>query len=291
MILSRPIALSLVLFPLLSARAQVFECDFGSPRHRVVIEAVILRSPIRLPAQKTAALRAAIRKEALRLSRGILSHDWAETLENDTTEQVGWAYQDEGYFNASVMTELEWVRDQGDWRVFKLVSRVEPGKKYRLIGIRWKGNSAISTGELSQAMAVRGGETFSREKIVRGLEAVRHLYRSRGYSNFTCIPIPYLGETKTGVGFDIDIDEGKQFYFGELHLYGLERVDREILLSAWDQLRGKPYNPQQADEFFRRFFTPLRSGITPRNYTEIEYNNATSSVDYSLLLARNRSPR
>ena len=78
---------------------------------------------------------------------------------------------------------------------------------------------------------------------------------------------------------EMDVDEGGQFHFGELAVEGMEEAHRKILLSAWQQLRGRPYNREDADKFF--FRSPL-TNIKPENYTIFKIDEYNLSVNYSL---------
>ena len=230
------VGLSLSLLPLVSTQAQVFECDFGRPRPKVFIDQMIFRTPIPLPP----ARERSVRKGVVGLAQGIGSEHWAEALRGRAEELVSEAYQDEGYFRATVSAELKEVRDRGDLHTVNLVFKADPGKLYRLAGVHWRGNSAISVDELGEAMQVVPGEVFHREKVANGLEAIHRLYSSRGYINSVYVPTPEADDNLGTLSFDIYIDEGKQFRFGELDIHEMQEAHRKVLLTAWRELQGKP---------------------------------------------------
>jgi hypothetical protein len=62
----------------------------------------------------------------------------------------------------------------------------------------------------------------------------------------------------------------------------MEEAHRGILLSAWQGLRGRPYNVEDADDFFNRYFRSPRPNIKPENYTVRRIDEANHSVNYSL---------
>jgi outer membrane protein assembly factor BamA len=60
-----------------------------------------------------------------------------------------------------------------------LFVNVEEGPQYRLSGITFSNNRAISNIEgLRRLFPIEDGEVFRREKIARGLENLRHAYAS-----------------------------------------------------------------------------------------------------------------
>lgn len=278
-------ALPLVLLLSFTATAQIYVCDFGSPHPRVILRKIIFRTGAPLSHDGERKLRAQIVQE----SRRIHSPEWAETLTGDTEEIVRQAYQNKGYLKARARAEAIIVADRGDLHVVNLFVHLEVGNQYRIGNTTWKRNTAIPVNELNRIFAVHDGEIFRRQRIANGLEAVRNLYLSHGYINITMIPYPKVDEARKTVSFEMDIDEGKQFRFGELEMQGVEDEHRRILLSAWSELRGETYSPERADDFFRHFFTPLRAGVSPKDYTHTYLNQAKGTVDYSLSLTRNRA--
>jgi hypothetical protein len=62
----------------------------------------------------------------------------------------------------------------------------------------------------------------------------------------------------------------------------MEEAHREILLSAWQGLHGRPYSAEDANEFFCRYFRSPRPNIRPENYLNRKIDEVNHSVDYSL---------
>lgn len=279
---ARALLLLLLLPASLSAQIKVFVCDFGSQHPRTVIRKVSFRTPIPLPPKDERSLVDRLFREKV----GTSSWPPTQTSPADGEELVREAYQDQGYLKVSVSPEVEPVARNGSRRIVNLVFQIDPGKRYRLGRIIWKGNSGIPTADLQKTMPIRSGETFSRKRIAGGLDNLRQLYESRGYINFTSIPTPEFNESAGSVSFEIDIDEGRQFHFGNLEVTGMRGSDRQILLSAWDKVRGQTYSPQIADRFFRQWFKPLRAGIRPKDFTHRHLDERTGSVDYELSLKR-----
>jgi len=222
---------------------------------------IVLDSPVHLTATERGKLRAKIRE-----------YGW-----DDAEEIVRELYQDKGYFKVAVNTT-----QTPTLSTKALVLHVNPGKQYHLVRISWRGNSALSEAELTNLIPVERGEVFSRTKIAEGLNAVKKLYDSRGYINYACVPTPETDDDAGIVVFEMDVDEGGQFRFGELDVQGMEEAHREMLLSAWQGLHGRPYNAEDADKFFSRYFRSPWPKIRPENYTIRKIDEANRSVNYSL---------
>ena len=240
----------------------------NAPGEKVSTHRIILHSPIPLTPTERRELNARIRE---------FGSDMAEEL-------VRQAYQDGGYFKAEVSAELVGIRTPGV-NANTLVIQVSPGKQYRLIRISWRGVTVFSESELANLIPVRPGQLFNRTQIAEGLNAARKLYDSRGYLNYTCVPTPEVDDEAATVAFEMDVDEGGRFHFGELDVVGMEEAHSKILLSAWEGLRGRPYNGEDADKFFNRFFRSPLPDIKPENYTIRHFDEKNRSVNYSLRFA------
>lgn len=138
--------------------------------------------------------------------------------------------------------------------------------------------------ELTRLIPFRSGEPFNREKIAEGPQAARKLYETRGYINFTSVPTPQVDDEAATVAFNIDVDEGSQFHFGELDVQGMEPPHRKIMLAAWEGLSGRTYNTDDADKFFNRFFRSPLPNIQPGDYTIRKIDEYHHSVSYSVQL-------
>ncbi len=80
------------------------------------------------------------------------------------------------------------------------------------------------------------------------------------------------------------MDEGRQFHFGNLDIEGMEEAHRQILASAWEELRGHPYNQKEADKFFNRFFKSPLNGVIPEDYVIRHVDEVDRSLSYALQL-------
>lgn len=227
---------------------------------------LVLHSPVALTPTEGQKLRAQIRKFA-----------WNPTGWDQAEEIVRELYQDKGFFKVDVATvRTPTIKEN------VLVFRVNPGKRYYLVRISWRGSTAFPESELANLISFRPGELFNRSKIARGLSAAQKLYASLGFINFICMPTPEIDDEAATIALKMDIDEGRQFRFGELHVEGMEEAQRKILLSAWQGLLGRPYNVEDADKFFSRHFRSPWANVRPENYTTREIDEANHSVNYFL---------
>ena len=189
----------------------------------------------------------------------ILENIFARTFDasklDEDAERVRSALQDKGYFKALTAEPITHIRDAGGINPFTLrpstgkridiLMPVEEGTRYKLGGITFTGNKAVTNEKVLRAQfAVKDGEFFNRQIFIKGLEQLRKAYGSLGFINFVATPVPRFDEAKKLVFMDIDIDEGKKFYVSRIEFVGntITRdkvIRRELLLEE-----GQQYNSQ-----------------------------------------------
>jgi len=187
----------------------------------------------------------------------ILENLFARTFDasklDEDTDRVRQAYRDKGYFKAQTSDPTTHVRDAGGLNPFTLrpskgkridiLMPVEEGERYRLGGITFKGNKAITnTRGLRAQFALKDGDYFNSTLFGKGMEQLRKAYGEQGYINFVGNPVPRVDDAKKLIYLDIDIDEGKPFYVSRIEFTGntITRdkvIRRELLLEE-----GQVYN-------------------------------------------------
>ena len=192
----------------------------------------------------------------------ILENLFARTFDatklDEDTERVRQAYRDRGYFKAVTSEPTTHIRNAGGLNPFTLrpskgkrvdiLMPVEEGERYRLGGITFTGNKAVTNTRVLRAQfAQRDGEWFDATKFQKGLDQLRKSYGELGYINFVGSPTPRIDEAKKLIYLNIDIDEGKPFYVSRIEFTGntITRdkvIRRELLLEE-----GQVYNSRLWD--------------------------------------------
>ena len=194
-------------------------------------------------------------------------------LEEDT-ERVRQAYRDKGYANAAVEQPKTQIRDEGglNWFTFRprkgkridIQMTIEEGERYHMGTITFTGNKQITNVKALRAtFPIKDGDWFSATLIGKGLDNLKKAYGSLGYINFGAVPTPRYDEQKKTVSWNVDIDEGKQFFVSRIEFQGntvtRDRViRRELLLDE-----GSVYNSQLWEYSLLRlnqleYFAPLK---------------------------------
>jgi outer membrane protein assembly factor BamA len=155
--------------------------------------------------------------------------------------RAGW--QNHGYFKVQVNGYAAELDSTPASRRIALSVQVDEGVQYRLGVITFRNNRAISNlRALRRVFPIKDGDTFSREKIMTGLEDLRKAYGEMGYINFTSVPDAVFDDEKKLINLDIYVDEGKQFYVGDINILGLDKTARTQMLQEFLLQPGQIYN-------------------------------------------------
>jgi outer membrane protein insertion porin family len=178
----------------------------------------------------------------------------ATKLEEDT-ERVRAEYQNRGYFKANVTDPKTEIHDtghkgphvpliqSGPGKAVDITMPVEEGDKYRLGKITFKGNKAITNvAALRSLFPLKDGDIFSREKIAKGLEALRKAYGEYGYINYTPITNSTFDDDKKLAYLEIEVDEGKQFTVRRIEFTGNTTTRDKVIRRELALEEGGIYN-------------------------------------------------
>ncbi len=218
----------------------------------------------------------------------------ATKLEEDT-ERVRQAYRDRGYFRANTSEAETHIRNEGGLSLLTFRPKtgkdmdihipVEEGQRYRFTGITFSGPNAqkYNHAALRANFAMKDGDWFNATAFGKGLQALTKQFNGGGYINFVPNATPKFDDTAHTIGFDINLDEGKQFKVSRIEIQGnkLTRdfvVRRELLLEE-----GQVYNSRLWEASLQRlnqleYFDPLKVDQD----SETHQNADTGTVDLLL---------
>ncbi|MGP0020106.1 MAG: outer membrane protein assembly factor BamA [Candidatus Sulfotelmatobacter sp.] len=178
----------------------------------------------------------------------------ATKLEEDT-ERVRAEYQNRGYFKVGVSDPKTEIHDtghkgphvpliqSGPGKAVDITMPIEEGDKYRLGKITFKGNKAITNvAALRSLFPLKDGDIFSRDKISKGLEALRKAYGQFGYINYTPITNSTFDDDKKLAYLEIEVDEGKQFTVRRIEFTGNTTTRDKVIRRELALEEGGVYN-------------------------------------------------
>ena len=198
------------------------------------------------------------------------SEDAIETASNDIVK----SYQSRGYFNASADAEEKLVN--GVWLI---TFNVNPGQKYRLTAVAFRGNQKISDKQLAGVVttSVSGGMRsllatllrrptgVTKAQISADRDAIESYYRLNGFSEVQ-VETPVVKTNGDGtLTVDFQIAEGPQTLLADVRVEGNQQLPTKDLPKL--QLKpGDPLNPQVE----RQDIVTLQSFYGDRGNSEVQ---------------------
>ena len=221
----------------------------------------------------------------------------ATKLEEDT-ERVRAEYQNRGYFKVVVNDPKTEIHDTGHQglhipllqhgagKAVDITMPIEEGDRYTLGGITFKNNKAVANVQaLRSLFPIKDGDVFSREKVAKGLEALRKAYGQLGYINFTSVPNTTFDDQKKLIFLEIDVDEGKQFYVRRIEFQGNTTTRDKVIRRELALEEGNIYDSRRWELSLLRlnqlgYFDQLKPDDP--NVTDRKLDEKNGTVDLTL---------
>jgi len=221
----------------------------------------------------------------------------ASKLDEDT-ERVRAEYQNRGYFKVGVPQPTTVIHDtghkefhipliqSGPGKAVDITMAIDEGDRYTLGGIVFKNNKQITNVKaLRNLFPLKDGDVFSRQKIGKGLEALRKAYGELGYINFTPVPDTTFDDEKKQAFLNIDVDEGKQFYVRRIEFQGNTTTRDKVIRRELALEEGGIYNSRLWELSLLRlnqlgYFDQLKPDDP--NITDRQLDEKNGTVDLTL---------
>ncbi|MGI8961625.1 MAG: outer membrane protein assembly factor BamA [Bryobacteraceae bacterium] len=232
------------------------------------------------------------------LFENLFARTYDSTKLDEDSERIRQFYQTRGYFEAKVINHSEKIYDvYGKGIKIPLINPKKPGKrvdvtmvvsegdKYFLRNFNFVGMKLFRTPDLiaRQVFGMAPGDTFSTERLQKGLDNLKKLYGDFGYIDFVPSPDPEPVPGKDQVGLTIDVDEGHQFFVRRIDFQGNTTtrdkvIRRELLIDEGDLFSNRLWETSILRLNQLGYFDPLK----PEDAAEIKRDTKTNTVDLLL---------
>jgi TonB family protein len=197
----------------------------------------------------------------------------------EALELIRSAWQNDGYIKVQVSDDAKVLTSTPLAERIALDVHVFEGQQYRLGGITFKNNKAISNVHaLRDQFPIKDGDLFDREKIAEGLDALRKAYGQLGYINLTSIPETVFDDVNRLIYLEIEFDEGREFYISGINILG---VDELAVQRATQNLLVKPgdvYNQRLVDLSLQTQLSSLPADVPIESHVHLEPNERAGTV-------------
>ena len=146
---------------------------------------------------------------------------------------------------------------------YYITINIEEGNQYRLGNVKVTGAKQFSETAIKDTLGMVPGEVFNEERLRRSFEQLKRMYGSRGYINFTAVPIQGFDEGNKLVNLNINIDEDKQFYVNRIAFAGNTTTRDKVIRREIMVEEGQVFNSTLWDTSMQRlnqlgYFEPIR---------------------------------
>jgi outer membrane protein insertion porin family len=226
----------------------------------------------------------------------IFARTFDATKLSEDMEMVRDAYQQRGYFKATVNDPKTNIRDvgsssfhipllmKGKGKVVDITVPVSEGDRYKLKEIQFSGNKAVNNvAALRRMIPMKDGDIFNIELARKGIKALKDAYGELGFINFSPIPDFSFDEDKKLITMKIDIDEGKQYSVRRIEFKGNTTTRDKVIRRELALEEGSLYNSRAWEMSLLRlnqlnYFETLK----PDQDSETKQDNQNATVDITL---------
>ena len=134
---------------------------------------------------------------------------------------------------------------------------------------------------LRDLFPIKDGDVLTHDAIELGMRDLHRVYGEYGYIDLSSVPTTRIHEERATVSFDIDLDEGKQFYISRVDVVGLdeaafENLKREMILKP-----GDVYNQRRMElSRERASHLPAYGSFEPRYQLRMDETARTVAMTY-----------
>ena len=178
---------------------------------------------------------------------------------------------------------IEVKRESAGDGVFNLVFEVAP--KFRIMAIRYQGNSRIRSSRLEKEVEIRPNSSLDERQVKQDSESIREFYQEKGYNQ---VSINYAIERDRNSGFGtviFNIREGSRVKIGKIIFVGNEhtssrKLRKEMDTRRWWFMSWMTGTGRFQDDVFDEDLDKLRDYYREEGYLDVEIHEEDISFNY-----------
>ncbi|MEP0675734.1 MAG: POTRA domain-containing protein, partial [Nonlabens ulvanivorans] len=187
-----------------------------------------------------------------------------ENLVTNTRNFIENKYKDDGYLYADALVRVREVIDTTDQSTNRVDMKIDinKGEKVKVEEITFTGNQLIEDKKLRKAMKnTKRRNPFrllKRSKYIEAdyqedLSSVLDMYKERGFRDARIIGDTLIKNSDKRISLDIEVEEGKKYYFGNIEFVGNTVYTDDQLRRILQVDKGDVYN---GVAFYERISNP-----------------------------------
>ena len=193
----------------------------------------------------------------------------------DDITRIRMLYAEHGYVRANVLEPivetkpkkvlrtLPFIRPPFPWGIpipfwkktvdrYYITINVEENDQYRVGTVKVTGAKQFPEVVIQAILGLVPGEVFNEERLRKSFDNLKKLYGSRGYINFTAVPLQDFDETKKVVNLNINVDEERQYYVNRISFAGNTTTRDKVIRREVMVEEGQVFNSSLWDMSLQR---------------------------------------
>lgn len=173
----------------------------------------------------------------------------------DEVAEVGMraTLQARGYFRAYASASAQTLSKDAQYEHVSLTLHVEPGPRYWLGTVQFRSSDpdkplVFSEAELRSRLPLRDGDIFDVSKLREAFDALKRLYGSAGWVDFTPEVSFNVDEAHGRLDLMIQLDQGPRYRIGQIEILGNNPAAEKVLRS--ELKTGEPFNAFVLTKFY-----------------------------------------
>jgi len=165
---------------------------------------------------------------------------------------------------------------------FYITIKLEENDQYKIGDVKITGNKELNENVIKLILGLVPGEIFNESQLRKGFDNLKKIYGSRGYVNFTPVPVQDLDEEKKVVNLTVNIDEDRQFTVNRITFAGNTTTRDKVIRREVMVEEGQVFNSSLWDLSLLRlnqlgYFEEIKN-----EDAEIKPSPTESTVDINL---------
>ena len=206
-----------------------------------------------------------------------------DQIATKVSERLRRAWQNAGYFVAQANAQARVLTSSPSSERIAITAQIEEGQQYRLEEIRFRNNKEITNEKnLRDLFPIKDGDLLNRDSIETGMQNLHRAYGEYGYINLVSAFTTRIHQEPATVSFDIELDEGKQFYISRVDVVGLDEAAFENAKREMPLEPGGIYNQRLMELFQERYASrlPAYESTEPRYQLNMDETAGTVAITY-----------
>jgi outer membrane protein assembly factor BamA len=157
-----------------------------------------------------------------------------------------------GYLKASLGPAQPKVVEETPENTFvDLIFAVDAGHQYKFADAKWSGNKTFPAEKLDPMLTLKKGQPADGQQLEEDLNAVRHLYGTKGFMAVQIKPVPELDDAKMTATYQLLVEEGDLYHMGDFDVHGLDTPTTKRLTLAWKLAEGEVYDASYPQTYLK----------------------------------------